>query len=149
MAFKMKGSPFQRNYGIGASPVQHKGLRPHGHPHSKPVKPDDDNEPNPLIPRPDKPDKPEKEETPKALQKRMVRRKLAPDGQRKKLSDKNENRRNKLINKRTELKEEGKTKKDSGQLRRTQNKINKIDGSKVRHRKGFLGLGKYKKVRVD
>ena len=30
-----------------------------------------------------------------------------------------------------------------------QNKINKLDGSKVRHKKGFLGLGKYKEVKKD
>ena len=65
------------------------------------------------------------------------------------LSDRKENKRNKLINKRTKLKDKGKEKETSGKLRRTQNKINKLDGSKVRHKKGFLGLGKYKKVKKD
>ena len=82
----------------------------------------------------------------------MVEKKLVKKvvkNSRTKLSNKDEDKRNKLINKRTDLKDDGKEKETSGKLRRTQNKINKIDGSNVRHKKGFLGLGEYKKVRKD
>ena len=91
------------------------------------------------------------DKNPKALQGMMdkVFKKEGKQTDRKLLPEKKEDKRNKLINKRTKLKEKGKEKETSGKLRRTQNKINKIDGSKVRHKKGFLGLGKYKKVRKD
>tara|TARA_Y100001938_G_scaffold137721_1_gene202341 strand:+ start:3328 stop:3753 length:426 start_codon:yes stop_codon:yes gene_type:complete len=47
--------------------------------------------------------------------------------------------------KRNKLKSEGKTVEDSRAMRRVQNRINRKMDSKVRHKKGFLGLGKYKR----
>ena len=83
------------------------------------------------------------------IQREILRGFKKGSSDRTELSDKKENKRNKLINKRTKLKDKGKEKETSGKLRRTQNKINKLDGSKVRHKKGFLGLGKYKEVKKD
>jgi hypothetical protein len=70
-----------------------------------------------------------------------------------KASDKKKEKLNKAYNKRSELKSQGGDVKGGDKVdrkyRRTQNKINRLSDSKVRHRKNIFTKGKYKKVVKD